>query len=92
MIYTIGIRLKYERAFAEGRARKRGRGMNPDGKEYLGGFAFRTSEDARAFLAARGLSGTHMVMGMLADWENDTAPRDGETHRYLLRDAELVKL
>ena len=92
MIYTIGIRMKYERAFAAGQAMKRGGGKNPDGTEYPGGFAFRTADDAKAFLAAKGLAGTHTVMGLLADWDRDTAVHEGRPYRDLLRDAEIVKL
>ncbi len=92
MIYTIGIRLKYERAFAAGPVVKRGRGNNPDGTLYLGGFAFETAEDARHFLVSKGLTGTHMVMGVLADWERDTDIRDGKPYRHLLRDADVMKL
>jgi hypothetical protein len=92
MIYTIGIRMKYERAFAAGPVIKRGRGQNPDGSEYAGGFAFRTIDDARRFLASKGLAGTHMVMGVNADWGRDTADNPGKPYRHLLRDAEVVKL
>jgi len=92
MIYTIGIRLKYERAFAAGTAMKRGPGKNPDGTDYPGGFAFATAEDAKAFLTAKGLTGTHMVMGVLADWDRDTAAHEGQPFRDLLRDADVVKL
>lgn len=92
MIYTVGIRLKYEREFAKGRVMKRGRGPNPDGTQYLGGFAFASAEDARRFLASKGLTGTHLVMGMIADWERDTALSEGNPYRHLLRDAEVVKL
>lgn len=92
MIYTIGIRMKYERAFAAGPVVKRGRGKNPDGTLYPGGFAFATAEDAKRFLAAKGLTGTHMVMGVNADWDRDTAAHDNEPYRRLIRAAELVKL
>jgi hypothetical protein len=92
MIYTIGIRLKYERAFREGRARKRGRGQNPDGTIYPGGFAFASRDEAQRFLESKGLAGTHMVMGVVADWNRDTASHEGAPYRHLLHDADLVKL
>ena len=92
MIYTIGIRMKYERAFAAGSVMKRGHGANPDGSEYAGGFAFVTAEDARSFLASKGLTGTHMVMGLRADWDRDTTANPGKPYRHLVRDAEVVKL
>jgi hypothetical protein len=92
MIYTIGIRMKYERAFAAGPVTKRGRGTNPDGMPYPGGFVFATADEANRFLASKGLTGTHIVMGALADWDRDTAIRRGEPYRRLIRDAELVRL
>jgi len=92
MIYTVGRRLKYERAFAAGLVTKRGRGTNPDGTAYPGGYAFRTSDDARRFLVSKGLSGTHIVMGLTADWETDTAADEGSPYRRLLRDAPVVRL
>ena len=92
MIYTIGIRLKYERAFAAGPVVKLGRGVSPNGKAYTGGFAFETIDDARRFLASKGLTGTHMVMGVLADWDRDTVIHEGRPYRHLMRDATVVKL
>jgi hypothetical protein len=92
MIYTVGIRLKYERALAAGIKTKLGRGVGPDGKPYPGGFVFLTIEDARRFLAAKGLTGTHMILGVNADWDRDAQPVAGAPYRRLIPDAELVKL
>jgi hypothetical protein len=87
MIYTIGIRLKYERAFAAGPVVKLG---ESDG--YGGGFVFATAADARKFLEGKGLTGTHMVMGVEADWDRDTKAEAGEPYRRLVRDAAVVRL
>jgi hypothetical protein len=92
MIYSIGIRLKYERAFAAAAARKEGRRVNPDGTPYPGGFVFRTADDARRFLAEKGLTGTHMVMGVNADWDRDAEAELNRPYRRLIADADLVKL
>lgn len=92
MIYTVGRRLKYERAFAAGPVTKRGRGANPDGTTYPGGSVFLTADDARRFLASKGLTGTHIIMGVIADWEKDAAPAEGRAYRSLLRDAPVVRL
>jgi hypothetical protein len=92
MIYTVGRRLKYERAFAAGPVLKRGQGANPDGTIYPGGSVFLTADEARRFLASKGLSGTHIVMGVMADWENDTAAEPAMPYRRLLRDAPVVRL
>ena len=87
MIYAVGVRLRYEQAFSAGPAVKRGMGG-----DYAGGFVFRTAEDARTFLAGKGLTGTHMVMGVAADWDTDTEMAPGEPWRRLSRDAMLVRL
>jgi hypothetical protein len=92
MIYTVGRRLKYERAFAAGPVAKRGRGMNADGTMYPGGSVFLTADEARRFLATKGLSGTHMVMGVMADWDKDTEDAAGMPYRRLTRDAPVSRL
>ena len=92
MIYAIGTRLKYERAFAAGPVAKGGRNVGRDGRTYPGGFVFRTAEEARHFLESKGLAGTHMVMGVLADWDADTEEEAGTPYRRLVRDADAVKL
>ena len=89
MIYSIGIRLKYDRAFAGGTPVIK-LGLGDDG--YAGGFVWQTAEEATRFLAAKGLSFTHVVMGVLADWETDTEQHPGEPYRHLTREAEFVKL
>ena len=91
MIYSVGIRLKYERAFAAGPVRKLGKSVDQRG-DYAGGFVFRTAEDARRFLDEKGLTGTHMIVGVRADWVEDTEEAAGQPYRRLTRDAELVKL
>ena len=92
MIYTIGLRLKYERAFSSGPVIKRGRGADADGRDYPGGFVFQAPDDAHRFLASKGLTATHLILGVNADWESDTEMVAGEAYRRLIRDAELVKL
>jgi hypothetical protein len=93
VIYTIGLRLKYERVFSSGGpVIKRGRGVDPDGRDYPGGFVFQAPDDARRFLASKGLTATHLILGVNADWESDTEMVAGEAYRRLIRDAELAKL
>ncbi len=92
MIYAVGIRLKYERAFAAGPVTKLGKGTDASGNPYPGGFVFLTVADAARFLAERGLEGTHMIVGVRADWDRDTEEAAGQPYRRLVRDAEAVKL
>ena len=93
MIYCIGRRPEYEQAFARGApVMKRGQGIDSDGREYPGGWVWRSAEEARRFIAANGLNATHDVFGVLADWEHDTNASQGGNARRLTRDAALVRL
>ena len=82
MIYCIGLTARYEKALAgpsapikRGGARLRRRLGVADG----GG--------GRPFLARNGLTATHSVYAIEADWERDTEAVPGETYRRLLTDA-----
>jgi hypothetical protein len=89
MIFCIGQRLVYERAFAaEPRVVKEGR--SPEG--YPGGWVWQTREAAQEFLARNGLNFTHDVYGVIAEWETGTEQLAGEAYRRLLKPAEVVRL
>ncbi len=89
MIYCIGQRLVYERAFAtQPMVVKDGR--KADG--YPGGWVFRTVADAQAFLAQKGLTYTHAVYGVVAEWDSGTEQLPGESYRRLLKASQVVKL
>jgi hypothetical protein len=93
MIYCIGMRAKYERAFAAAApVIKRGRGVGGDGRPYPGGWVWQSVEDARRFIALKGLFATHDVYGVLADWQRDAEAGEGDVTRRLIRDAEVVRL
>jgi len=93
MIYCVGLRLKYERAFAARRpVMKLGRGTGSDGRPYPGGWVWPTVADARLFLAANGLEATHGVYGVLADWDRDAERLPGDHTKRLISDAEVVRL
>ena len=93
MIYCVGLRLKYERAFAAADpVVKLGRGTGSDGRPYPGGWVWRTVADAKRFLATQGLDATHDIYGVLADWERDTHMLAGDHTRRLIRNAEVVRL
>ena len=101
LIYTIGLRQKYDPAFAlmerlnrEGRGipiNKNGKGIDSRGQPYGGGWVWRTEADARSFIAEQGFSDRD-VYGVLAEWEADTEQLDGEPFRRLLKDSEMVRL
>ena len=93
MIYCIGLRPKYEKAFAAAMpVIKQGRGIGGDGRPYPGGWVWRSVEDARRFIASNGLFATHDVYGVLADWERDAELGEGDETKRLIRDAEVVRL
>ncbi len=89
MIYCVGQRLVYERAFStQPMVVKEGR----RGDNYPGGWVFRTPADAQAFLAQKGLTFTHAVYGVVADWETGTEQLDGEPYRRLIKASQVVRL
>jgi len=93
MIYCIGLRMKYERAFAApGPVIKLGRGVGSDGRQYPGGRVWPTAADAKRFLAGKGLDATHDVYGVLAEWESDTVTDEADQTRRLVRNAAVVRL
>lgn len=86
MIYTVGLIEKYEAAIDAGVAVKKGRGAG-----YEGGQVWQTAAEAQAFLAARQSEHNRRVYLVMADWDLDTAPVPGASHRFLLRDAVVLR-
>ena len=92
MIYTVGLIAKYEAALDKRGAVKRGPHRRADGRDDPGGWVWRTAEEARAYLAARGSLDVRRVYGVMADWGADTCEVAGEPTRCLKRDALVVRL
>lgn len=89
MIYCIGLTERYEAALAGPvPPMKRGAAVG----DYAGGWVWATPEEARRFIAVNGLTATHSVYGVRADWAKDTVARPGEPYRRLARDAEVTRL
>ena len=89
MIYCIGLTVRYEAALAGPAAPvKRG----GEGGDYPGGWVWATVADAKRFLAMNGLTATHSVYGLRADWDRDTVANGDEPYRRLARDAEVVRV
>lgn len=90
MIYTIGNVKSYFDALQRsenGTITKVGRGG-----EYVGGFAFKTYDDARNFITEQGYIG-YGVFGLDAVWERDTEPsKHSDKYHNLLVDAEIIFL
>lgn len=92
MIYTVGLTHLYEPQLAAGPVVKQGARTGPGGEPYPGGWVWRMPQEARAFLVARGSEAVRSVYGVEADWEADTSPAPGETYRYLVHDAQVVRI
>ena len=86
MIYAIGERQRYAPKLTSPEPLyKVGKGLNSRGRPYPGGSVWRTVADAEAFIAADGVSETHMVLMVDANWESDTEQLPDEPFRRLLR-------
>jgi hypothetical protein len=88
MIYCIGLTARYEKALAGPSAPVKG-GRAPD---YPGGWVWQTAAGAGGFLARNGLTATHSVYAVEADWERDTEAVPGETYRRLIRNAAVHRI
>lgn len=92
MIFTIGHRESYLSAFAErGRVWKLGRGSKHAQPGYVGGYAFRTADDARRRIAEARYH-EFEVFGLGAAWNRDTSPSSSGWWHHLRRDAQAYVL
>ena len=88
MIYCIGLTARYEAALAgPSTPIKRG-----GGADYAGGWVWDTVTGAERFIAMNGLTATHSVYGLEADWERDTEAVAGQPYRRLKRDAAVRRV
>ena len=88
MIYCIGLTVRYEAALAGPSAPvKRG-----GGGDYAGGWVWQTVAGAERFMVTNGLTATHSVYGLDADWERDTEAVAGQPYRRLVRDSEVIRI
>ncbi len=88
MICRIGLTARYEAALAGPSVPvKRG-----GGADYAGGWVWETVAGAERFIALNGLTATHSVYGVNADWGRDTTAVAGGSYRRLSRDAAVVRI
>jgi hypothetical protein len=92
MIYTVGLIYKYEAEIDDGTAIKLGPFVEPGGKQYPGGWVWRTPEEAWDFLVLRKSTDARKVYGVDADWETDTAEVAGQPTRCMKRNAPVVRI
>ena len=88
MIYCIGLTVRYEAALAGPSAPVK-RGGSAD---YAGGWVWQTIAEAERFIAMNGLTATHSVYGLTAEWDRDTEVVTGKSYRRLSRDAVVVRI
>lgn len=98
MVFTIGHTTTYEEGIETYGKNflKLGRTPNykyPNGTigYYDGGIIFRTEENAKQFLIEQELD-DYSVYGVIADWEEDTAPSRDGSYRSLLVSKPILKL
>ncbi|MEJ0012500.1 MAG: hypothetical protein WDM94_07725 [Bauldia sp.] len=92
MIYTVGLREKYEPRIDSGTALKAGPHPDAQGKHQNGGWVWRTAAEARAFLQSRKGGAEREVYAVMAEWELDTVTVPGEPTRCLTRDALVFRV
>jgi hypothetical protein len=91
VIYTFGLKKKYDAALAAGAYYKRGK-HNPLNKPDRGGGVWQTPEEVRAYLKEKGWEVGRDVYGVEADWNKDAYVNPETPFRCLLRSARVVKL
>lgn len=92
MIYTVGLKEKYEPRIDQGTAMKAGPHNDAHGKYQNGGWVWRTADEARAFLDSRSGGGLREVYAVMAEWELDTVTIPGQPTRCLTRDALVFRV
>jgi hypothetical protein len=92
MIYTVGLKDKYEQRIDQGTALKAGPHNDAQGKYQHGGWVWQSAEEARAFLRSRKGGELREVYAVMAEWELDTMVVPGQPTRCLTRDAIVFRL
>jgi len=60
-------------------------------KDYPGGFAVRTPEDAERLIEEQGKRGEWAVYALAADWEKDTTPSENGWWHALVKSSRVVR-
>ena len=86
MIYTIGHRKSYLQSFRDyGEVTKIGRKADLHGEPYIGGYAFKTLDDANKRIREAYPDRDFIAFGLEAKWDEDTTPsKDGWWHHLLV--------
>lgn len=87
-VFTVGNEKMYDRGL-----KKYGKLMEKKGRtrNYAGGFALRSPEDASRLIEEMGKANEWAVYMLDADWEKDTAPSNDGWWHALLRNATILQ-
>lgn len=87
-VFTVGHEANYDRGIVEYGKKFQKLGRR---KDYPGGFAVRTPEDAERLIDEQGKRGEWAVYALAADWEKDTVPSENGWWHALVKSSRVVR-
>lgn len=87
-VFTVGHEANYDRGIVEYGKKFQKLGRR---KDYPGGFALRTPEDAERLIDEQGKRGEWAVYALAADWEKDTVPSENGWWHALVKSSRVVR-
>lgn len=87
-VFTVGHETNYDRGIVEYGKKFQKLGRR---KDYPGGFAVRTPEDAERLIDEQGKRGEWAVYALAADWEKDTVPSENGWWHALVKSSRVVR-
>lgn len=87
-VFTVGHEANYDRGIVEYGAKFQKLGRR---KDYPGGFAVRTPQDAERLIDEHGKRGEWAVYALSADWEKDTVPSENGWWHALVKSSRVVR-
>lgn len=86
-VFTVGHEANYDRGIVEYGKKFQKLGRR---KDYPGGFAVRTPEDAERLIDEHGKRGEWAVYALAADWEKDTVPSENGWWHALVKSSLII--
>ena len=87
-VFTVGHEANYDRGIVEYDKKFQKQGRR---KDYPGGFAVRTPEDAERLIDEQGKRGEWAVYALAADWKKDTVPSENGWWHALVKSSLIVR-
>lgn len=87
-VFTVGHEENYDRGIVKYRTKFQKLGRR---KDYPGGFAVRTPEDAERLIDEQGKRGEWAVYALDADWEKHTVPSENGWWHALVKSSRVVR-